>query len=55
MTAIEQLRKQLDEIDSQIVTLYKERMSVCEEVGKFKVETGKKYLTVRENVKNLQQ
>lgn len=42
MAEIKELRKQLDEIDSQIVDLYKKRMSVCEEVGNFKVDTGKK-------------
>ena len=34
-------RKQIDEIDSQIVKLFEERMKVANEVAKYKMETGK--------------
>ena len=34
-------RKQIDEIDSQIVKLFEERMEVANEVAKYKMETGK--------------
>jgi len=36
------LRKQLDEIDSQIVKLYEDRMEICAQVAEYKIETGKK-------------
>lgn len=42
MASLEELRKRLDEIDSQIVNLYEERMNVCGQVGEYKIETGKK-------------
>ena len=32
MRSLEELRNELDRIDSQIIQLYEERMSVCEEV-----------------------
>lgn len=44
MATLEELRVQLDEIDEQMVRLYETRMQVCEEVGKYKVQTGKKVL-----------
>lgn len=44
MAALEELRARLDEIDGQMVHLYEERMKVCEEVGAFKVQSGKRIL-----------
>lgn len=44
MATLEELRIQLDEIDDQIVRLYEERMKVCENVGAYKVKSGKKVL-----------
>lgn len=44
MAVLEELRVRLDEIDDQIVRLYEERMKVCEEVGAFKVQSGKRVL-----------
>lgn len=44
MATLEELRIQLDEIDEQMVRLYEVRMKVCEEVGQYKVQTGKKVL-----------
>ena len=44
MATLEELRKQLDEIDGKIVQLYEARMQVCEEVGAYKVGAGKKVL-----------
>lgn len=54
MATLEELRVQLDEIDEQMVRLYETRMQVCEEVGKYKVQTGKKVLTNREKKASLQ-
>ncbi len=39
-----ELRKQLDEIDEQIVRLYEERMEISSKVADYKIETGKKVL-----------
>ena len=44
VAAIEELRAQLDEIDGQIVKLYEQRMSVCAQVGEYKIENGRKVL-----------
>lgn len=42
MRSLEELRKELDRIDPQIVQLYEERMAVCKEVGEIKIEEGRK-------------
>ena len=42
MAALEELRERLDEIDCQIADLYEKRMKVCEEVGEYKVKSGRK-------------
>ena len=36
------LRKQIDSVDEQIVSLYEERMDICKHVAEVKIETGKK-------------
>ena len=33
MPTLEELRIRLDEVDEQMVRLFEERMSICEEVG----------------------
>lgn len=42
MAALEELREKLDEVDAKIVELYEERMRLCEQVGEYKVHSGKK-------------
>ena len=42
MADLLELRNQLDVIDNQIIKLYEERMAICEEVGEFKIENGRK-------------
>ena len=42
MATLEELRNMLDQIDSQIVELYQKRMDVCEQVGEYKVQAGRK-------------
>ncbi|MDO4633025.1 MAG: prephenate dehydratase domain-containing protein [Eubacteriales bacterium] len=37
-----ELRKEIDQIDSEIVRLYEERMKISENVAKYKIATGKK-------------
>lgn len=39
-----QIRDQLDQIDREIVRLYQQRMALCEEVARYKIETGKAVL-----------
>ena len=41
---LSELRVQLDEIDSQLVKLYEDRMELCRQVGEYKLETGKRIL-----------
>ena len=48
MATLEELRGQLDVVDDQIVKLYEERMKICEQVGEYKVEAGRKVLTCKE-------
>lgn len=44
MAALDELRTRLDEIDEQMVRLYEERMKVCEQVGAYKVQSGRRVL-----------
>lgn len=37
-----QLRTEIDAIDSRIVKLYEDRMDICRQVAKYKIENGKK-------------
>lgn len=41
MLDLQELRKEIDRIDNQIVELFEKRMSIAENVAKFKIETGK--------------
>ncbi len=41
-TDLGELRKEIDKIDEQIVSLYERRMDVCREVAQYKIENGKK-------------
>ena len=38
---LQQIRGQLDQIDSQLVELFEERMKLCGDVAEFKIRTGK--------------
>ena len=44
MASLQELRQQLDEVDSRIVELYEKRMSICEQVGEYKIQAGAKVL-----------
>ena len=44
MPTLEELRIRLDDVDEQMVRLFEERMSICEEVGEYKVKNGRKVL-----------
>ena len=54
MASLEELRKQLDEVDDQIVRLYEERMSICRQVGEYKIETGRKVFDRQREKEKLQ-
>lgn len=43
-TDLEQIRKQIDDIDRSIVGLFEARMSLVDEVATYKIETGKEVL-----------
>ena len=40
MASLEELRTQLSDVDDQIVKLYEERMQICEDLGKCKIQNG---------------
>lgn len=44
MTDLQECRKEIDEIDSEIIRLFEKRMKVCEDVAEYKIRTGKKVL-----------
>lgn len=41
MPDLQELRKQIDEIDNAMVKLFEKRMSIAEQVASYKIETGK--------------
>lgn len=53
MEDLMKLRASIDEIDSEIVRLYKERMDISKHVAEYKITTGKRSLTRRERMKSL--
>lgn len=42
MKDLKELREEIDKIDKQMVSLYKERMEIAAEVAEYKIDTGKK-------------
>ena len=44
MTDLQELRKEIDQIDSQMVALYEKRAKIVEDVARYKIETGKPVL-----------
>ncbi len=40
MTQLEDLRRQLDAVDREIVTLFEKRMGVAGQIGQYKLERG---------------
>lgn len=52
MATLEEMRKELDDIDGQITSLYEKRMGICAEVADYKIKNGKKVFDrTRENEK----
>ena len=52
MNGLDELRIQLDRVDDEIVRLYEERMDLCDQVGEYKIRSGKSVLDrKRENEK----
>ena len=54
MASLQELRQKLDEVDDQIVKLYEERMSICEQVGEYKISAGRKVLDRQREKEKLQ-
>lgn len=48
-----ELRKQIDEIDGQIVNLYERRMDISSKVADYKIETGKKVFDREREIEKL--
>lgn len=44
MTDLQECRREIDEIDDEILRLFEKRMQVCEEVASYKIKTGRKVL-----------
>ena len=44
MSGLDELRNQLDRVDEEIVRLYQERMELCDQVGEYKIKSGKSVL-----------
>ena len=42
MRDLQEIRKEIDEIDDQIVALYESRMKLTSDVAEYKIGTGKK-------------
>lgn len=42
MADLQELRKTIDTIDTEMVRLFEERMEICKQVAEYKIETGKK-------------
>ena len=40
MTDLQEIRKQIDEVDEQIVRLFERRMKLTKEVAEYKIATG---------------
>ena len=41
-----ELRKEIDEIDAQIVELFEKRMKIAEDVAAYKMESGKRVFDI---------
>ena len=44
MEDLQELRKQIDQIDQEMVRLFEARMDVCRQVAEYKIANGKKVL-----------
>lgn len=52
MASLEELRRELDCLDEQIISLYEKRMEICSQVADYKIENGRKvYDRIREQEK----
>ena len=49
-----EIRKQIDDIDHQLVELYEKRMKLCGDVAQYKIETGKKVLDTKREQEKLE-
>ena len=54
MATLQELRSQLDRVDNEIVKLYEERMEICEQVGEYKVQNGRKVFDRQREKEKLQ-
>lgn len=48
-----ELRQKLDVLDSQLVSLYEERMDICKQVAEYKISTGKKVFDAQREMEKI--
>ncbi len=53
MHTLEELRKELDVIDDQMAELFEKRMNICEEVGEYKIGSGRKVFDRQREINKL--
>lgn len=49
-----QIRKQIDEIDNQVVELFEKRMELCKDVATYKIEVGKEVFDAKREDEKLE-
>ena len=54
MTDLQEIRKQIDEVDEQIVRLFERRMKLTKEVAEYKIATGKPVFDAQRERKKLE-
>lgn len=54
MLDLQEIRKEIDEIDEQIVKLFEKRMDVCADVAAYKIANGKQVLDPKREAEKLQ-
>jgi chorismate mutase/prephenate dehydratase len=54
MLDLQDCRKQIDQIDDEIIRLFEKRMKVCEEVAAYKIRTGKEVLDTKREQEKLE-
>lgn len=54
MKELQQIRKEIDVVDAQMVRLFEERMELCDQVAMYKIQNGKKVLDVKREQEKIQ-
>lgn len=54
MLDLKEVRGRIDEIDKALVSLFRDRLKVCQDVAEFKINTGKKVLDKQREIQKLE-